>query len=88
MLISFIVLVESLRNIIRPLTLSVRLCANIIAGHLLITLISSTGEILGFVMTNLVIILQISLIILELRVSIIQAYVFTVLITLYCAEVN
>ncbi|KAK0091003.1 hypothetical protein PV326_003884, partial [Microctonus aethiopoides] len=34
-----LVLIETLRNIIRPITLAVRLTANIIAGHLLLTLL-------------------------------------------------
>ena len=38
-LIIFIVLIEIIRRIIRPLTLSVRLAANIVAGHLLMVLI-------------------------------------------------
>jgi F-type H+-transporting ATPase subunit a len=39
-LISFIVLIETLRVLIRPFTLRVRLAANITAGHLLLRLIS------------------------------------------------
>merc|ERR1712080_666233 len=38
-LIPFMVLIEIIRRIIRPITLSVRLAANIIAGHLLIVLL-------------------------------------------------
>jgi F-type H+-transporting ATPase subunit a len=37
----FIVIIEIIRNIIRPITLSVRLAANIIAGHLLLTLLGN-----------------------------------------------
>jgi len=44
-LTSFIVLVELVRNLIRPITLSVRLMANIVAGHLLIGLLG--GFLLG-----------------------------------------
>lgn len=87
-LIPFIVLIESISNIIRPLTLAVRLSANIIAGHLLITLISSTGTKLNIILLSLILLSQRILIILELRVSIIQAYVFTVLTTLYRTESN
>lgn len=42
-LIPFMVLIELIRNRIRPLTLSVRLAANIIAGHLLLTLLGNQG---------------------------------------------
>lgn len=40
-LMPFIVIIELIRRVIRPLTLSVRLAANIVAGHLLIVLVRS-----------------------------------------------
>lgn len=87
-LMPFIVLIESIRNLIRPGTLAVRLAANIIAGHLLITLISSTGSSLRILILIFILLGQIALIVLELRVAIIQAYVFSVLRTLYRTESN
>lgn len=87
-LIPFIVLIETIRNIIRPGTLAVRLTANIIAGHLLITLLRRTGTSLSFYFIILLIIIQILLLILESAVAIIQAYVITILRTLYSSEVN
>merc|ERR1711971_663797 len=39
-LIPLIVMIELVRNFIRPITLSVRLAANIVAGHLLIRLLN------------------------------------------------
>nr|YP_011004803.1 ATP synthase F0 subunit 6 [Anagyrus jenniferae]WPT46944.1 ATP synthase F0 subunit 6 [Anagyrus jenniferae] len=87
-LMPFMVIVESLSNIIRSGTLSVRLSANMIAGHLLMTLISSTGPSLSLLFLILVLLSQSLLIILELSVSLIQAYVFSVLSTLYSSEVN
>lgn len=89
-LIPFIVCIETIRNLIRPLTLSVRLAANIIAGHLLLTLLGNTGPILMSSVTiiNILLLTQIILLILELAVSVIQSYVFAVLTTLYSREVN
>lgn len=87
-LIPFIVCIETIRNIIRPGTLAVRLTANIIAGHLLITLLGNTGPNLSSILIFLLIISQILLLILEAAVSIIQSYVFAVLSTLYSREVN
>ena len=46
-LMPFIVLIETVRNVIRPGTLAVRLAANIIAGHLLLTLLGNTGSSLS-----------------------------------------
>lgn len=87
-LIPFIVCIETIRNIIRPGTLAVRLTANIIAGHLLLTLLGNTGPSISIILIRILIITQILLLILELAVSIIQSYVFTVLSSLYSREVN
>jgi F-type H+-transporting ATPase subunit a len=87
-LIPFIVCIETIRNVIRPGTLAVRLTANIIAGHLLLTLIGNTGNSLSLIIINFLIIGQIALLMLEFAVSIIQSYVFAVLSTLYSREVN
>lgn len=88
LLISFIVLIETIRNLIRPGTLAVRLTANIIAGHLLLTLLGNTGCYFNLLTVNLLLITQILLLILESAVAIIQSYVFAVLRTLYSREVN
>lgn len=87
-LIPFIVCIETIRNIIRPGTLAVRLAANIIAGHLLLTLLGNTGPFLSYTILRLLIITQIALLVLESAVAIIQSYVFAVLSTLYSREVN
>lgn len=84
-LINFIVIIEIVSNIIRPITLSVRLMANIVAGHLLISLLSN------FSMTRPIVTIWargpiIVLIILEIAVAVIQAYVITTLICLYYKE--
>ena len=85
-LIPFIVLIETIRNLIRPGTLAVRLSANIIAGHLLIVLLSSASPLTPLLLRPLILGAQIALGLLELAVAFIQAYVFRVLITLYAAE--
>nr|ALO76459.1 ATP synthase F0 subunit 6 [Pseudocolaspis sp. PSE01] len=86
-LMPFMVCIETISNIIRPGTLAIRLSANMIAGHLLLTLLGNTGSSLSMLMINLLIIVQILLLILESAVAIIQSYVFTVLTTLYSSEV-
>nr|UZA61304.1 ATP synthase F0 subunit 6 [Rhynchothorax sp. JZ-2022] len=87
-LMPFMVLIESISNFIRPITLSVRLMANMTAGHLLISLMSSICEKLSFNYIVIVIMLQMLLMILELAVAIIQSYVFTTLMFLYYNEMN
>nr|QLY89945.1 ATP synthase F0 subunit 6 [Brachycentrus maculatus] len=87
MLMSFMVLIETISNIIRPLTLAVRLMANMIAGHLLITLLSSMNITSSMMLSNLLILIMILLLTLEVAVSFIQAYVFTILSTLYSSEI-
>lgn len=87
-LIPFIVCIETIRNVIRPGTLAVRLTANIIAGHLLLTLLGNTGPSISTILLRVLIITQIALLVLESAVAIIQSYVFAVLSTLYSSEVN
>jgi F-type H+-transporting ATPase subunit a len=86
-LIPFIVCIETIRNVIRPGTLAVRLSANIIAGHLLITLIGNTGPGMGAVLVGILVLGQLCLLVLERAVALIQGYVFAVLRTLYSREV-
>jgi len=86
-LIPFIVLIETIRNVIRPGTLAVRLSANIIAGHLLITLLGNqTALARKFILISLIF-TQIILLTLEIAVAIIQSYVFAILSTLYTREI-
>nr|UYA96523.1 ATP synthase F0 subunit 6 [Syrista sp. 1 GYN-2021c] len=87
-LMPFMVLIESISNLIRPGTLAIRLAANMIAGHLLITLISTNGPSLNMLTMMIMIISQILLLTLESAVAIIQAYVFSILSTLYTSEIN
>jgi len=87
-LIPFIVLIESVRNIIRPLTLAVRLMANIVAGHLLITLLGKQTAASSNILLVSLLTTQTILLTLESAVAIIQSYVFTVLTTLYAREIT
>jgi ATP synthase subunit 6 len=77
----FMSIIETVRQIIRPITLSVRLAANITAGHILIAL--SRAPIL---INNHIRVVLTTLLILELAVAIIQRYVFVILISIYLRE--
>nr|UFZ13298.1 ATP synthase F0 subunit 6 [Protohermes differentialis] len=87
-LMPFMVCIETISNIIRPGTLAVRLAANMIAGHLLLTLLGNTGNSCPSNLLIILIFTQILLLMLESAVAIIQSYVFTILSTLYSSEVN
>jgi len=85
-LISFIVVIETVSNTIRPGTLAVRLSANMIAGHLLLTLLGNQTAAASSLPLLVLLITQIALLVLESAVAIIQAYVFIVLTSLYLRE--
>nr|APX39221.1 ATP synthase F0 subunit 6 [Chrysolina americana] len=87
-LMPFMVCIETISNMIRPGTLAIRLSANMIAGHLLMTLLGNTGSLFSYLTINLLLIIQIMLLILESAVAIIQSYVFSILSVLYSSEVN
>nr|UEK25929.1 ATP synthase F0 subunit 6 [Rhithropanopeus harrisii] len=87
-LMPFMVLIETISNVIRPGTLAVRLAANMIAGHLLLTLLGNTGPSLSMSILSILVFSQILLLVLESAVAIIQSYVFAVLSTLYTSEIN
>nr|YP_010315909.1 ATP synthase F0 subunit 6 [Leptocorisa lepida]UNA68815.1 ATP synthase F0 subunit 6 [Leptocorisa lepida] len=86
MLMPFMVMIETISNMIRPGSLAVRLTANMIAGHLLMSLLGNNSINSGM-MLPIIMIVQITLMMFETAVSLIQAYVFSVLSTLYSSEV-
>nr|AKM69993.1 ATP synthase subunit 6 [Saltusaphis sp. YW-2015] len=73
-------IIETVSIIIRPMSLAIRLTANMIAGHLLMTLLNYNSLIL------VILIIQMFLMMFELCVTIIQSYVFTILSSLYSSE--
>nr|AJQ21372.1 ATP synthase F0 subunit 6 [Doryteuthis opalescens] len=86
-LIPFLPIIESLSILVRPITLSIRLAANISAGHIILTLI---GDYLMISMLSnsltvslIVMLIQIGYFIFEIGIGIIQGYIFSLLITLY-----
>nr|YP_003540778.1 ATP synthase F0 subunit 6 [Hypsiglena ochrorhyncha nuchalata]ACD77347.1 ATP synthase F0 subunit 6 [Hypsiglena ochrorhyncha nuchalata] len=88
-LIPFMIVIETISLLMRPMALGVRLTANITAGHLLMTMVSSAA--LNFTSTSIALsaltsILLFLLTLLELAVACIQAYVFVLLIILYLQE--
>lgn len=80
-LVCFLFLIELVSQLIRPLTLTVRLVANILAGHLLMILLSKLAlhsffSFLPYLALNAV----------EMFVAFIQAYILITMLTLYYGE--
>nr|QHN56461.1 ATP synthase F0 subunit 6 [Lepus tibetanus pamirensis]WAL35539.1 ATP synthase F0 subunit 6 [Lepus tibetanus]BAT70731.1 ATP synthase F0 subunit 6 [Lepus tibetanus pamirensis] len=85
-LIPMLVIIETISLFIQPMALAVRLTANITAGHLLMHLIGGAALALVSISPTTALITFIILIlltILEFAVALIQAYVFTLLVSLY-----
>nr|YP_009925643.1 ATP synthase F0 subunit 6 [Tropidophorus hangnam]QNH82447.1 ATP synthase F0 subunit 6 [Tropidophorus hangnam] len=89
LLVPMLIMIETISLFIRPLALGVRLTANLTAGHLLIQLISTAVFVLIPTMTataSLALMVLLLLTGLEIAVAMIQAYVFTLLLSLYLQE--
>nr|YP_010535263.1 ATP synthase F0 subunit 6 [Megacopta cribriella]UYA97724.1 ATP synthase F0 subunit 6 [Megacopta cribriella] len=86
-LMPFMVIIETISNLIRPGSLAVRLTANMIAGHLLMSLLGNNMTTASGIMIPMIMMVQMLLMVFETAVAMIQAYVFSVLSTLYSSEV-
>nr|YP_010502879.1 ATP synthase F0 subunit 6 [Exitianus nanus]UXD78656.1 ATP synthase F0 subunit 6 [Exitianus nanus] len=85
-LMPFMVVIETISNLIRPGSLAVRLSANMIAGHLLMSLLGNNLSGNLYLMMAMMW-LFILLMVFEMAVAFIQAYVFMTLSTLYSSEI-
>ena len=89
-LLDFIILIEIFSFCIRPFSLSIRLFANMLAGH---TLMGIFSQFCSFIIHHFIFIFFLPLILvilvffLEIAVSIIQAYIFTSLVCIYINDV-
>ena len=88
-ILPFIVVIEVLSFVSRPISLSIRLFANILAGHItlkvfagFVTLLGSAG-FLGVLGAVLPLLGTVALTALEFLVAALQAYVFAILTSLY-----
>nr|ATB18487.1 ATP synthase F0 subunit 6 [Proechimys quadruplicatus] len=85
-LIPMLVVIETISLFTQPMALAVRLTANITAGHLLMHLIGGATSVLFSISTPIALttfIILLLLTMLEFAVALIQAYVFTLLVSLY-----
>lgn len=82
----FLTLIETIRIIVRPLTLSFRLAANIRAGHIVLRLLGiylSVAINSSFINSTILLLLSTGYILFEFAICLIQSYIFCLLLSLY-----
>ena len=85
----FLVLIETTRIIVRPITLSFRLAANISAGHIVLSLVGvycAAAWFRSLRATILLLLTTLGYIMFEIAICIIQAYIFCLLLSLYADD--
>ena len=91
-LVPLLVLIELVSYLARSVSLGVRLFANIVAGHTLLKILSTylfklfSGSLIIAIITLIPFIIFLALIGLEIAVSLIQAFVFTLLVSSYLKD--
>lgn len=81
---------EIISYAIRAFSLGIRLSANILAGHTLVHIIADMSQGIGFFNLDLsifCIILLSGIMLMELGVACLQAYIFVLLLTIYVNDV-
>ncbi len=81
-----IFLIELFSFLIRPITLSVRLFANMVAGHVLLKVIAGFIISLGGIFAILPFAFSVIMTGFELFVAVLQAYIFAILVCAYLSE--
>jgi len=84
-LLLLLVPIELLSYFIRPFTLSIRLFANMLAGHTMLAIFGGFAASVGF-LAFFPLAINIALVGLELLVAVLQAYVFAILTCLYLRD--
>nr|BDQ44467.1 ATP synthase F0 subunit 6 [Metaphire hilgendorfi] len=82
----FLVIIETTSIIVRPLTLSFRLAANMSAGHIVLSLVGIYWAAAWFTSsfgTSLLILTTLGYMLFEFAICLIQAYIFCLLLSLY-----
>jgi F-type H+-transporting ATPase subunit a len=84
-LLLLLVPIELLSYFIRPFTLSIRLFANMLAGHTMLAIFGGFAASVGF-LAILPVALDVAILALEVLVAALQAYVFAILTCLYLRD--
>nr|BDQ44103.1 ATP synthase F0 subunit 6 [Amynthas divergens] len=82
----FLVIIETTSIIVRPLTLSFRLAANMSAGHIVLSLVGIYCASAWFTSTfgtSMLILTTLGYVLFEFAICLIQAYIFCLLLSLY-----
>nr|AYC65816.1 ATP synthase F0 subunit 6 [Bovicola caprae] len=82
----FLGMVELVSNLIRPVSLSVRLMSNMIAGHMILGLMWGVLWEQSFFLSVLILFVSSTFLAFEMAVAVIQSFVFSTLISLYWEE--
>nr|YP_009378959.1 ATP synthase F0 subunit 6 [Nembrotha kubaryana]ARI43827.1 ATP synthase F0 subunit 6 [Nembrotha kubaryana] len=85
-LVPFLILVETGSIFIRPLTLTIRIIANISTGHIIMGLIANVLVSSSLLATGFAFVVHLAYNTFEVFVCTVQAYVFTLLVKLYAEE--
>ncbi|MBP7709590.1 MAG: F0F1 ATP synthase subunit A [Rickettsiales bacterium] len=81
-----IFVIELFSFLIRPVTLSVRLFANMVAGHVLLKVVAGFIISLGVIFGTLPFVFSIIMTGFELFVAVLQAYIFAILVCAYLGD--
>ena len=84
-LMGFLPLVEVFSHIIRPFTLIIRLRTNLSSGHIMMFMFSFFS-VSSNILTAVISLVLLCLLVLEFCISILQAYIFTSLVSMYISE--
>nr|BDQ43596.1 ATP synthase F0 subunit 6 [Pheretima mutabilis] len=82
----FLVIIETTSIVVRPLTLSFRLAANMSAGHIVLSLVGiycASAWFTSIFGTSMLILTTLGYILFEFAICLIQAYIFCLLLSLY-----
>ena len=85
-LMPLIVVIEIISYLSRPISLSVRLFANMVAGHTMLKVFAGFSVMLGVVLGVLPMVVNVALYGLEIMIAFIQAYVFAILACIYLKD--
>lgn len=90
LLLPFLVIIEIVSYLIRPFSLSVRLFANMLAGHTLLNILSAFifNVFKNYSLLSIIPLLFIVfIIVLEFCIAIVQAYIFSILVSIYLNDI-